>query len=211
MKIHNKNSLTPQRVVAHEKTNSEKEVTMRSKGIAVALLVIGIAVVVSFGTWRTGGVKAAEHEKIAILDDCDSTDPGWAPTGGCALKEGDVRFDEFRALLTSPLSLSTVGHPAWRNEPSYLKIESDETVRVTNKGGRLHTFTEVAAFGGGRVPGLNVGLTSAAECINPAVEAPTEVPPGARLEVRGLSVGNHRFQCCIHPWMRALIKVKPED
>jgi hypothetical protein len=26
--------------------------------------------------------------------------------------------------------------------------------------------------------------------------------------VSGLTVGNHRFQCCNHPWMRAIIKVK---
>lgn len=186
---------------------------MRSRGIAVVLLVIGTGVAALVGAWRPAAVTAGGRglEKIAMLDDCDPTDPGWAPTGGCALEEGNVRVDEFRALLTSPLSLSTVGHPAWRNQPSYLTVDPDERVRVTNGGGRLHTFTEVAAFGGGRVPQLNVGLTPAPECTNPAIEGPTEVPPGTRLEVRGLSVGNHRFQCCIHPWMRALIKVKTED
>jgi len=29
--------------------------------------------------------------------------------------------------------------------------------------------------------------------------------------VSGLAEGNHHFQCCIHPWMRAVIKVKRED
>jgi hypothetical protein len=27
--------------------------------------------------------------------------------------------------------------------------------------------------------------------------------------VADLAPGNHRFQCCIHPWMRAIVKVKP--
>jgi hypothetical protein len=27
----------------------------------------------------------------------------------------------------------------------------------------------------------------------------------------GLAEGNHRFQCCVHPWMRALTKVQRED
>ncbi|TMI88059.1 MAG: hypothetical protein E6H00_13930 [Bacillati bacterium ANGP1] len=149
---------------------------------------------------------AAQDDKIAILDACDPTDPAWAATGGCALKKGDVTRDEAGALLFSPLSSATIGHPAWRNEPSFLTIEPNKTVRVTNKGGEVHTFTEVAAFGGGRIPGLNQGLTSAPECA-----AAVDLAPGAGTEVTGLGEGNHLFMCCIHPWMRALIKVKPKD
>ncbi len=178
----------------------------RSIGIAVPLLVIGIAAALLVGPRMKEAVVAADGEKVTILDDCDPRDPAWAPTGGCTLEEGNVDRAEFNALVASPLSLSTIGHPAWRNQPSYLTIEPNETVRVRNRGGRGHTFTEVAAFGGGIIPPLNKGLTPAPEC----AAAPL-LPPGARTEVRGLSVGNHRFQCCIHPWMRALIKVKPED
>ena len=144
---------------------------------------------------------------IAVLDDCDPNDPTWAPTGGCLLRGGDVTNAEFGAFLTSPLSLSTIGHPAWRNEPSYVKITVGQSVRVANEGGRLHTFTRVANYGGGRVPPLNIGLTPAPECLN---SASTELAPGARTEVDGLALGTHRFQCCIHPWMRAAIKVLPE-
>jgi hypothetical protein len=61
-------------------------------------------------------------------------------------------------------------------------------------------------FGGGKVPPLNQGLVVAPEC-----PASTNIDPGGSAEVSGLTVGNHRFQCCIHPWMRALIKVKPHD
>src|SRR5215208_857315 len=49
---------------------------------------------------ETGGGR-----QIAILDDCDPTDPAWAPTGGCLSKRGNVTNAEFNALLTSPLSL----------------------------------------------------------------------------------------------------------
>lgn len=149
---------------------------------------------------------AAAAEKIAILDYCDPTDPGWAPTGGCLLKDGDVTFAEFNDLLDSILSTAVVGHPAWRFEPSFVPIEEpNETVRVTNLGGRGHTFTEVAEFGGGFVPPLNEGLTFAPECASATVLA-----PGDKVELRGLSAGDHRFQCCIHPWMRALIKVESD-
>jgi plastocyanin len=155
---------------------------------------------------------AAAGERIAVLDDCDPTDPTWAPIGGCLLEGGDVTRAEFDALLVSPLSLATVGHPSWRNQPSYLTIAPDVPVRVTNHGGRDHTFTEVADFGGGRVPGLNVGLTPAPECaLAPGATDPTALRPEASLDVTGLGVGLHRFQCCIHPWMRAAITVNAPE
>jgi plastocyanin len=141
---------------------------------------------------------------IAILDDCDPDDPLWAPTGGCVLRNGVVTNAEFGVFLASPLSLSVVGHPAWRMEPSYVRVSSGQTVTVSNLGGRLHTFTPVAAYGGGRVPPLNIGLTAAPECTSTA----HDVAPGGRLEFSGLSAGNHRYQCCIHPWMRAMVKVE---
>jgi plastocyanin len=144
------------------------------------------------------------NNRILILDDCDPNDPAWAPTGGCLLKEGRVTNAEFNLLLRSPLSLSTVGHPAWRNQPSYLDIAAGHDVKVTNAGGRLHTLTEVAQFGGGRVPPLNIGLTPAPECQIPST---TDIPPGETRTISGLGIGIHRFQCCIHPWMRELVAV----
>ena len=144
------------------------------------------------------------RRQVSILDDC-ATDPAWAPTGGCALRGGAVTEAEFSAFLVSPLALSVVGHPAWRNEPSYLRVPQGATILVTNEGGRTHTFTPVALYGGGRVPPLNIGLTQAPECtVSPD---PNQVAPGGRLEFGNLTPGDHRFQCCIHPWMRALIKV----
>lgn len=143
---------------------------------------------------------------VAILDDCDPNDPDWNATGGCVLRGGVVTEDEFGALLISPLAAAVVGHPAWRMEPSYIRVSTGSSVRVTNDGGRLHTFTKVAQFGGGRVPPLNFGLTVAPEC-GPTAPNPNNVPPGERLELNNLSPGNHRYQCCIHPWMRAEVRI----
>jgi plastocyanin len=146
-------------------------------------------------------------KKIAIIDDCDPADPRWAPVG-CAQSTGDVTRGEFDLLLFSPLSESTVGHPSWRNDPSYVSIEEGQDVRLENEGGRPHTFTEVANFGGGRIPPLNSGLTTAPECVlAPGAVDPTEVAPGGRKKVTGAGVGLHKFQCCFHPWMRAAIRV----
>jgi hypothetical protein len=148
-----------------------------------------------------------EISQILVLDDCDPNDPAWAPTGGCTLKNGRVTNREFNELLVSPLTippfLSVIGHPAWRNEPSYIDIFTGKSVKVTNAGGRAHTFTEVAQFGGGRVPPLNLGLTPAPECLVPG----PNLLPGATMRIENLGVGIHRFQCCIHPWMRGLVAV----
>ena len=144
---------------------------------------------------------------VSILDDCDPTDPSWNATGGCVLRGGAVTEAEFGVLLASPLATAVIGHPAWRNQPSYLRVRAGTSVTVTNEGGRLHTFTPVAEYGGGRVPPLNMGLTPAPECA-PATPDPHQVAAGETLQINNLAAGNHRFQCCIHPWMRALIKVE---
>lgn len=174
---------------------------MRSIGFAVALLV---------AIWSVGMGSAGAHN-VQLLDDCDPDDPAWDATGGCTLKKGDVTFDEFVDETDShDLSAAVIGHLAWRNDPGYLKIEVGDTVNVKNKGGRLHTFTRVDDFGGGRIPNpvLNFGLETAPECIDSSA---TDVPPGATLKVKDLSEGNHHFQCSLHPWMRTLIKVLPDD
>ncbi len=155
---------------------------------------------------RNGASNGGHH--IAVLDDCDRNDLGWAPTGGCTLRRGKVSVEEFNLLLGSSLSLAVVGHPAWRNEPSYLKVDVGKKVRAKNEGGRFHTFTRVALFGGGRVPPLRQGLTMAPECaLAPGAVDPNGIAPGAKLDVAGLTLGINRYMCCIHPWMRALIKV----
>jgi plastocyanin len=171
-----------------------------SKRLLLALLV-GAAFVLVVGATAAGDGS----KRVAMRDDCDPRDPAWGELGGCALKRGDVTVAEFDEELISPLARSVVGHQAWRNDPTYLKIKTGDTVKVVNRGGRPHTFTEVAEFGGGVVPPLSVGLDFAPECANSVV-----VPPGERSEVSGLAAGNHRFMCCIHPWMRTLIKVKTD-
>jgi len=155
-----------------------------------------------------GRAKSGHGTGIDVYDDCDPNDPGWIPTGGCTLQGGAVSVEEFDRFLHSPLSASVVGHPAWRNQPSYLRVGSGQTVPVKNEGGRFHTFTRVAEFGGGRVPPLNQGLTMAPECaLAPGAVDPNGLAPGATLNAAGLRQGRNRYQCCIHPWMRALIRV----
>ena len=179
---------------------------LRVLGLA-AMLALGVA---AFIAVSPAGSADGAGPQIAIEDDCDPSDPGWntVPGSGCRQKQGDVSLGEFAGENDSPLAAAVIGHQAWRNDPSYLKVHAGMTVRVKNDGGRIHTFTEVAAFGGGKSPNpaLNEGLTTSPEC-----PGSIDIAPGDATSLSGLAVGNHRFICCIHPWMRALIKVDPHS
>ena len=153
---------------------------------------------------------------ISMMDNCSDADAGYNEFGGCPegapfpgsnSYSGDVSVAEFFALLFSPLADAghVIGHPSWRNEPSYISVRAGQNVRVTNRGGRAHTFTEVESFGGGFIPPLNGTMTTAPECANPG--ALEFVPYGGSQTISGLEPDLHQFQCCIHPWMRAAIRV----
>jgi plastocyanin len=186
---------------------------MRPKWIVLAL-------VICLGGWvLTTAIQAQPRSidaNIAMLDNCADDDPAYDPFGGCpeaapfpgsASYRGDVTAAEFFALLFSPLApgQQVIGHPSWRNEPSYISVRSGQKVRVTNRGGRVHTFTEVANFGGGFVGLLNGALQPATECANPADL--TFVGYGGATTLNNLDPGLHKFQCCIHPWMRGAVRV----
>ena len=174
----------------------------RTAVVAGALLV---------ATWSVGqsSVGAQVHgndNNIALVDDCK---PGtWPPPIGCNQHphRGDVTPAEFGQLLTSPLIPGPfVGHPSWRNEPGHLSTVLGRFLRVTNQGGRPHTFTEVEHFGGGALLFLNGTAIPAPECLAPGVVV---VPPGNSARVEGLEPGLHKFQCCFHPWMRSTVRVE---
>src|SRR5262245_5091496 len=187
---------------------------MRLRMMALLALVTGL------GGWvATTALQAQANStdaRITMMDSCDENDPAYAPFGGCPegapfpgsrSYHGDVSATEFFAFLFSPLGPNgqVIGHPSWRNEPSYISVRPGQNVRVNNQGGRMHTFTEVADFGGGFVTLINGALLPAPACQDPAQL--TFVRYGGSQTVTGLSAGIHKFQCCIHPWMRASIRV----
>jgi hypothetical protein len=91
-------------------------------------------------------------------------------------------------------------------------IDEGKRLHIKNEGGRPHTFTPVAQFGGGRVPPLLVGTQMAPECALAAgATDPYQVAPGARLKLKTTNEGIQRFQCCFHPWMRATVRVTPDE
>ena len=101
--------------------------------------------------------------------------------------------------------------PGWDFEPDSVTIRKGTPLIVVNQGGEPHTFTEVAKFGGGFIPPLNGKEATVPECaggFKDVAVARTRILQGSQLQVTGLSTGEHRFECCIHPWMRATVDVK---
>jgi len=161
------------------------------------------------------GASADSGRKFEVTDDC-APNADWG-LNGCLRESGDVTRAEFAAANANRYP----GHPSWRIVAPYVEAQFQPDIRVENTGGRGHTFTEVARFGGGFISGLNPpGAVPAPECAivnadgslspTPAAVA-TRLDPGAELTVQGLQLGTHNFQCCIHPWMRTTVKIKAEE
>jgi plastocyanin len=149
---------------------------------------------------------SASARRVEVLDDCEpaSFDAALQNPNAC-VKDGGTTFDEFIGQL-----VSTGRAPAWRFAPGKLALSPGGSIDAYNRGGEFHTFTEVAAFGGGCVQPLNqiLGLSPVPECANAGLLfATTGVAPGGELEGAALSAGTHRFECLIHPWMRTTVEV----
>ena len=173
--------------------------------------ILGVTLLVALAV----ATSAESGKKFEVTDDC-APNADWGP-GGCLRASGDVTRAEFGAANANRYP----GHPSWRIIAPYVAAQFQPDIRVENTGGRGHTFTEVARFGGGFVAPLNPqGAVPAPECalvnadgsLSPAAPAlATTLAPGAELTVQGLQPGTHNFQCCIHPWMRSTVKIKPPE
>ena len=157
----------------------------------------------------SGGVGAVQGDKkVRLLDDCEPTSFNAVLGEGACVGNGHTTFDEFIAELAA-----TQDAHKWRNQPSQMLLNIGRPTIVENRGGEDHTFTEVAEFGGGFVDALN-GISGnpvpAPECLNfgsIVIIHPGGVEQGPTAGSSDLPVGSHRFQCCIHPWMRTVIDV----
>ena len=158
----------------------------------------------------TAGADAdqVEIKKIRLYDNCDPATFNAALGDGTCVGSGTQTYSQFIAELTATQTAT-----AWRNQPTDIKVNLGRPTVIGNRGGETHTFTLVAEFGGGLDPQLN-NLSG-----NPIVAPECEdlgtvifIPAGATVQgpTAGdfqLPVGTHKFQCCIHPWMRTVIQV----
>jgi hypothetical protein len=157
----------------------------------------------------SGGVGAVQGDKkIRLLDDCEPTTFNAVLGDGACIGNGHTTFAEFIAELEE-----TQDAHKWRNQPGSMHLNVGRSTLIENRGGEVHTFTPVAAFGGGFIPDLN-GISGnpvpAPECLN--FGSISFIPAGGVEEgptagSSDLPVGISRFQCCIHPWMRTVIEV----
>jgi hypothetical protein len=165
------------------------------------------------GADRRGGDEEGERgrdaRRVVMLDECDPrTFNAALGEGTCVGRHTGITFEKFIATLTR---LENV--PAWRFAPAHLEAELDQTIVALNKGGEVHTFTRVAEFGGGIIAQLNTLAgtpTVAPEC--------TDLDPddfvaagGTYTEHIDVAEGTLKFQCCIHPWMRAVVKLEHHE
>jgi hypothetical protein len=160
---------------------------------------------------------------IGIRDACD---PGTfnANVGPKTCKPGHHGTTKFKFFIQELQSDQIAG--AWRFNPQLnttqgtfqlvtVDLNSGQTTSLQNTGGELHTFTQVASFGGGFVDPLNQlsgNPTPAPECLQP--ENPTNVFVEAGTTETGPTAGSDQlppgvtnWQCCVHPWMRMTINV----
>jgi plastocyanin len=135
---------------------------------------------------------------VALRDACDPAtfDAATGPRS-CVRKGNGMPFQTFIAVLTHNQSVG-----AWKIDPDQLEAGPGTMIVATNLGGETHTFTRVAAFGGGIVPILNTlsgNPMPAPECSPATIQF---LAPGASVEATVANDGTELYQCCIHPWMR---------
>jgi hypothetical protein len=156
---------------------------------------------------------------VRIRDKCDPVTFNLAlQDPNACVGDGNVTFDAFIAELTEDQKVG-----AWRFNPDNTDGILGQQIRLESRGGETHTFTKVDQFGGGFIAFLNAlsGNTEPAhEC--GAVAADGSIIPDTKLlfvpvgkviepdktGLEPLSGGEHKFQCCIHPWMRLTVNVK---
>lgn len=138
---------------------------------------------------------------ISLHDACDSATFNAAVGPGTCDRPGGVSFAGFLAQVTAHQSAG-----AWHNAPAQLSAKVGDVLVGVNRGGETHTFTKVAAFGGGIVPFLNTLAGTPAVAPECTALAPAEfLAPGDTDHEDPLTAGTTLFQCCIHPWMRTTV------
>lgn len=164
--------------------------------------------VVALLSLTVGAGAVQGDKKFRLLDDCEPTSFNAVLGDGACIGNGHTTFAEFIEELEE-----TQDAHKWRNQPSQAHLNVGRPTEIENRGGEVHTFTRVAAFGGGFVNELN-GISGnpvpAPECLN--FGSIVFIPAGATEEgptagSSDMPVGISRFQCCIHPWMRTVVEV----
>ena len=161
--------------------------------------------------------RHATPAQVVALDECDPATfnlPSNVGPGFCknvALGYTPLGYTTTFSKLFAEAAAGTPDRK-WDFEPDTVNMTEGTILSVVDQGGEPHTFTEVKHFGGGFIPQLNgPGEHTIPECaggFGRVGVAKTRLLQGSQVQITGLSKGEHRFECCIHPWMRVRVEVK---
>ena len=161
------------------------------------------------------GDNGPQHAGAIVAHDlCEPNSFNAGIGEGTCVKHGNVTLDEFIAELQATQAVAR-----WNFTPGQLAARLGVDLLGNNVGGEEHTFTPVKAFGGGFIDFLN-GLSGnpvpAPECLT--LDGDDVIPSGGKylieaeeLEEAADASGIARVQCCIHPWMRATVRMQHTD
>jgi len=144
---------------------------------------------------------------VDLKDACDPetfNDPQTGVGPGTCSRPGGVRFQSFLGELSLHHSVG-----GWHMSPEEVILQVGDVLSAFNHGGETHTFTEVADFGGGMntiINGIGGFGDPIPECLANTVELLT---PGDSSHEEEEDAGIEKYQCCIHPWMRTIVRVVP--
>ncbi|HEY0565140.1 MAG TPA: hypothetical protein VGC88_06125 [Terriglobales bacterium] len=176
---------------------------------AIAMIAAGNMLVAQEHADHVHYAQPASQAQVVALDECDPA------TFNAALGPDFCHNVTLGAstTLNDLFAKAAAGtpDPGWDFEPDVLHVAKGGSLNIADQGGEPHTFTEVAHFGGGFIPGLNGGQDTVPECQGGFANldvARTRILQGSHMQVSDLSKGEHLYQCCIHPWMRVKVEVK---
>jgi plastocyanin len=150
-------------------------------------------------------VAGGKDRLVQMMDACDPQTFNAALGAGTCARNGGVTFQRFLKLLGKHQAIG-----AWHFAPPTVNARVGQTLLAVNRGGEVHTFTEVEEFGGGIVPDLNVlsgNPVPAPECL--ALGPGDFVRPDGTHTDEVEEPGTEHYQCCIHPWMRTTVHARP--
>ncbi|MGH7579665.1 MAG: hypothetical protein ACREM9_05795, partial [Gemmatimonadales bacterium] len=137
-------------------------------------------------------IAGGEQRPVLMMDACEPESFNTAVGPGTCTREGGVTFGNFLTLLGRHQKVG-----AWVFAPSTLNVRVGQELLAVNRGGEVHTFTQVEEFGGGFIPDLNVlsgTPVPAPECLS---LAPGDfVPPGGTFTEAAEAEGTELYQCC---------------
>jgi hypothetical protein len=162
---------------------------------------VGLAVLLALPAVAAAG----DSREIRMQDRCDPATFNAVFGEGVCIKDGGTTLDEFLAELNP----KDGGDNHWRNLPNGTELKPGGHLDVVNEGGETHSFTEVVDFGATPIPDfavLNNALPPGTPFAVPVGADLHFVPSGGTLRIDNLSVGTHKFECFIHPWMVSTVE-----